>query len=199
MIKDAFLSEFIRVRKERNLTVEDVAKILEINADALKKYESGTVAPSVSFILKAEKFMQLFAMNNNFENIFTQGYFGSKIPLLTEYDLINDCSDRVIYYFELPHLEKYGENNLFALRYTGGDVPEKGILHDSILVFVQCTKVDRDGIYAIVKRDTLSIKSASLENGEIRLEPLDGKKRTPNFYKTSKARGRLVSCINNYK
>ncbi len=199
MITDIFLNKFIRMREKRNMSVEDVSQIIGISADAIRKYESGLSAPSVEFVLKVEEFMQTSALSNNLENIFTQGYFGSKIPLLTEYDLINDCSDRVIYYFELPHLEKYGANNLFALRYTGVDVPDKGILHNSILVFVRCEKVDRDGIYAIVKREALSIKSATLKNGEIRLEVLDGKKRAPNFYKTSKASGRLVCCINNYE
>lgn len=199
MITDIFLNKFTRMREKRNMSVEDVSQIIGISADAIRKYESGLSAPSVEFVLKVEEFMQTSALSNNLENIFTQGYFGSKIPLLTEYDLINDCSDRVIYYFELPHLEKYGANNLFALRYTGVDVPDKGILHNSILVFVRCEKVDRDGIYAIVKREALSIKSATLKNGEIRLEVLDGKKRAPNFYKTSKASGRLVCCINNYE
>ena len=199
MVTDIFLSKFIRMRKERNLSEEDVAKIIDINADAIRKYESGICAPSVDFVIKAEEFMRISAHGNNFENIFTQGYFGSKIPLLTEYDLINDCDDRVIYYFELPHLEKYGENNLFALRYTGDDIPENGILTNSVLVFVNCEKVDRDGIYAIIKRDVLSIKSATIENGVIRLETVDGKKRAPNFYKSVTARGRLVCCINNYE
>ncbi|MBQ6998767.1 MAG: helix-turn-helix transcriptional regulator [Clostridia bacterium] len=199
MITDSFLSKFIRMRKERNMSVEDVAQVIGISADAIRKYESGFSVPSVEFVLGAEEFMQTSALSNNLENTFTQGHFGSKIPLLTEYDLINDCSDRVIYYLEIPHLEKYGKNNLFALRYTGADVPDKGILHNSTLIFVRCEKVDRDGIYAIVKRETLSIKSATLKNGEIRLEVLDGKRRAPNFYKTSKASGRLVCCINDYE
>lgn len=199
MGRDAFIDKFICARKKRNLTLEETADILGISAFALEKYESGVAAPSISFVSKAEKFLNINIKGDNLENIFTQGYFGSRIPLLTEYDLINDCDYHVIYYFELPHLEKYGENNLFALRYMGEDIPEKGILHDSILVFVRCNKVTCDGIYAIVSRDALRFKQAELSEGEIKMTPLDSKRRIPKNFKTVSAKGRLVSCINTYK
>lgn len=196
---DPFIDEFIRIRKQRNMSLEDVSQIMGISADAIRSYESGFSIPSLDFISKAKEIMGISTSADTLENTFVQGSFGRKIPLLTEYELINDCSERVMYYFELPHLEKYGESNMFALRYTGDDVPDKGILNNAILVFTRCEKVDRDGVYAIVKRDKLSIKTATFSDGKIRLELLDGKKRTPNFYKTVNARGRMVSCINTYK
>ena len=56
---------------------------------------------------KAEKFIGSFVEVTSFQNIFVQSDFGNKIPLLTEYDFINDCDYHVIHYYELPQLKKY--------------------------------------------------------------------------------------------
>lgn len=138
------------------------------------------------------------AQISNLENVFVQGLVGSKIPLFTEYDFINHFDHRVVYYFELPHLEKYGAENLFALRYTGDDVLQKGIMHDSILIFKKCTRITKDGVYAVVSRNSLKFKRAELLDDKIHITPLDGKRRIPKLCKSASAVGRLVCCINNY-
>ncbi len=198
MAADAFISEFIRARRERGITAEQAAEIMGIDTDALRKYESGAVSASVSFMERAEKFMGGFKAESNLENIFTQGYFGSKIPLLTEHDFINDCENHVIYYMELPQLEHYGNDNLFALRYTGDNVPDMGILKNSVLVFVLCDKMKDEGVYAVVKRDKLKLEEMRYVDGQMRISELNGKKNRPRFAKSATARGKLVCCVNTY-
>lgn len=199
MSRDAFMDKFIDFRKEHNLSIEEAAAITGVSTTSLSMYESGMMAPSIGFIEKAEKIIGFSTGDTNFQNIFTQGYFGSKIPLLTEYDLVNDCDYHVIYYYELPQLEKYGENNLFALMYVGDDIPEKGILNGAVLVFVKCSKITSDGVYAVVSRGALKFKNAEIvDSNVIKLTPLDGKRRIPTRVKSSSANGRLVCCINTY-
>lgn len=200
MNRDAFVDRFISVRKERNLTVEEAAAILDVSAKTLSMYESGVAVPTLGFAEKAEKFIGSFVEVTSFQNIFVQSDFGNKIPLLTEYDFINDCDYHVIHYYELPQLKKYEDKNLFALKYSGTDIPEKGILNDSILVFVQCDRIRCDGVYAVASRGALKFKQAEvLDTKEIRITPLDGKRRIPSRCKSASARGRLVCCINTYE
>jgi len=197
-MNDIFVKKFRASRIALGKTIEEMAQCLGVDSETILKYEEGVIAPSLKFIEKAEEFFNISANEEGFQNIFTQGYFGTKVPLLSDEDLINDCANHVIYYFELPHLSKYGENNLFALRYKGNDILDKGILHDSILVFYRCDKIDRDGIYAVIKRKSLSIKEATLTDDYIRIVPLDSKRRFPSKQKSSVASGRLVCCINNF-
>ena len=199
MIDNLFPEKFRRLRIEKNLTEEELAEKLGVDVVSIKEFENGTFVPSLNFFEKAEAF---FGFSDDdfvsFNNIFTQGYFGTKVPLLREEDLISDNSNRIIYYFELPHLSKYGEDNLFALRYLGKNQPKIGIMHDSILVFVRCDKIDRDGIYAVIKRKALSIRSATITNGKIRMVYLSTPKELSTTAKSSIAAGRLVCCINNF-
>ena len=144
-----------------------------------------------------DAFLQNISIDS-FENTFTQGLVGNKIPLYSEYDFVNEDFDKVLSYMELPHLEHYGAKNLFALRYMGEDVLEEGIKHDSILIFTECEKIDRDGIYAVVSRFSMQFKKALFKNKEIYITPLDNKKRFPKISKTAKANGRLVCVINKH-
>ena len=88
---------------------------------------------------------------------------------------------------------------MFALAYTGDDIPEKGILNGAVLVFVQCDKITRDGVYAVASRGALKFKNAEIvDDNIIKLTPMDGKRRIPTRVKSASARGRLVCCINTY-
>ncbi len=199
MSRDPFIDKCIRARKKRGLTVEEAAKAMNMSASALRRYEEGRAAPSQAFIDKATKFLCTPASEDHLESLFAQGQFGNKIPLVTEADLMSDCENHIVSYYELPDLAEYGQNNLFALRYTGESVPEKGISENSILVFTRCKRVDRDGVYAVASRNTLKLKQAQLSEGRIKLTPLDNKKRLPQYFTTVSAKGRLVCCINTYK
>lgn len=199
MTDELLIKKFRKLRLERSLTEEDLAKKLGVSVETIEEFEKGTLVPSLKFLEKAEEFFGFdVADTTSFESIFTQGYFGTKVPLLKPEDLIADSSNRVVYYFELPHLSKYGEDNLFALRYTGNNVTSKGILHDSIMVFVRCEKIDRDGVYVVIKRGCLTIKDATIINGEINTINLTSGRPFPSRAKSSIAAGRMVCCINNY-
>lgn len=199
MTDNLLAEKFRSLRIGKNLTEEELAEKLGVDVVTITEFENGTLVPSLNFFEKAEAFFD-FKDDGfvSFNNIFTQGYFGTKVPLLRDEDLVADNSNRVIYYFELPHLSKYGEDNLFALRYLGKNQPKIGIMHDSILVFVRCSKIDRDGIYAVIKRKSLSIRSATITNGKIRMVNLSTPKELSTMAKSSVAAGRLVCCINNF-
>ena len=198
MALDNFVENFVKFRRDKGISVEEASSLMNISPDTLINIENGFVVPSIKFIEDAKAVFNIESEKTDFENTFTQSYFGFEIPFVTEADIINDCTDRVISYIRLPHLEHYGENNLFAVRYMGGDVAERGILHGSILVFVNCEKVTCDGVYAIVSRGTLQFKTAERKDGKITLRVMNGKKNMPKTFKSAKAIGRLVSCINIY-
>lgn len=135
---------------------------------------------------------------SNLENVFVQGGIECKIPLLTEYDLINDIDHRVLYYFELPHLEQYGAENLFALKYDGESIPEYCIHKDSVLIFKRCEKVSDDGVYVVMSRDSIKFKKAEVTDNGIKITPLDNKRHLPQIRKTVSAVGKMIASINNY-
>lgn len=197
-MKDPIIEEYIRIKNQRGLSTQGMADILGINADALEKYESGMVLPSYNFVKKVREHLKIHAADSGFENIVTQGCFGNIIPLITEYDLITNCDNHVVFYMELPQLNEY-KDKLFAMCYKGESVPEYGILPESVLVFTWCDNIDRDGVYAVVSRGALKFKKARLSDGMINVTPLDGKRHLPNRFKSASAKGRLVCCVNTYK
>lgn len=197
-MKDLFIKKLNEKIINEKLNMADVAAKLNVDVKTLESYLNGMCVPGFEFILKARRIYDINDENDFLSNIFTQGYFGTKIPLLTKEDFANDCTNRVIAYYEIPHLNKYGENNLFALKYTGNNIEDKGIMHDSILIFHQCTSIEQSGIYAVVKRGALSIKEATVTDRGLRIVNLEARKRLPVTQKTSVASGRLVCCINNY-
>lgn len=149
-------------------------------------------------ILKYSSIFKKVIKSSNLENVFVQGGIECKIPLFTEYDLINDIDHRVIYYFELPHLESHGAENLFALEYKGESIPEHCIHKNSVLIFKRCEKVTSDGVYAVASRDSLKYKKAEITKDGIRITPLDNKKHLPQIRKTVSALGKMIASINNY-
>lgn len=149
-------------------------------------------------ILKYASVLKEIIKGSNLENVFVQGGIECKIPLLTEYDLINDIDHRALYYFELPHLEHYGAENLFSMVYTGESIPEYCIHKNSILIFKRCEKVTEDGVYAILSRDTVKFSKAEISGDSIRITPLDNKRHLPKIRKTVSALGKMISSINNY-
>lgn len=198
-MSDKFIENLAKYIYDNNLTTKDIADILGFDEREVELYLKQEVVPSFKFINEVQlKFNIDAEEKNSFENIFVQGYFGYKTPLLNDEDFIKDNVNRVIAYYEIPHLNKFGDNNLFALRYTGNNIVDKGIFHDSILIFHHCTQIDRDGIYVVVKRGRLGIKEAVFTEHGIRMTPLDSVKRIPVMQKTSVASGRLVCCINNF-
>ena len=198
-MENNLIQTLVSIRKEHGLTIDELAEKLQWSAESICDYEKGITVPPVAFIEKAEKFFGVgISGADNWETVFSQGFFGPKIPLILPEDLVADNYNRIRCYFELPNLKQYGENRLFALHYTGESLPEKGILHDSILVFFECDCVDRPGIYAIISRGKLAFKDVTVSDDKYRIEPLDSKKHFPVFRKTCKAAGRLVSCINNF-
>ncbi len=198
-MRDKFIENLSKYISDNNLDLKDVADALNIDEIELRLYLNEDVVPSFKFISEAQRKFEIDIQDiNNFENIFVQGYFGTKIPLLINEDFEKDNLNKVVAYYEIPHLNKLGENTLFALRYTGNNIIDKGIFHDSILIFQHCTEIDRNGIYAVVKRGRLCIKEAELTEHGIRITPLDSVKRISVTQKTSVASGRLVSCINNF-
>lgn len=194
------IREFARLRSERGLSVGQAAKLLGITEEELIRYELKRSPLSYDFVMKAAA---LFG-NDKFSglaNVFTQGSFGSKIPLVSEFDLINDCDSNLRLYYEIPEVEDYVGEGMFALRYNGIDVPELGILNGCTMIFANCKSVDRDGVYVVISRDKLRYKKADFipDTGEIRLTPLDGLRRIPQIFKKVSARGRMVCAINVYR
>lgn len=178
---------------------KELADTLGCSEDDICEYEKGTFVPPAELIRKAETaYGNIFSDDDNWKTVFVQGFFGPKIPLFIPEDLINDNYNRIQCYFELPNLRHFGENCLFALNYDGDNVPDKGILKGSILVFYKCDEVDREGIYVVSNRGKLTFKEVTVSDDKYRIATLDGKRRLPVFRKTAKALGRLVSCVNNY-
>lgn len=198
-MRNLFIREFINIRKERGLTTGQAAEMLGISESELIRYESNKSPLSFDFIIKATSFVGKEEFSG-LANVFVQGNFGSKIPLVSEGDLINDEDTSVRFYYEVPDVEHYVKDGMFALRYTGADVPELGVLSGCTMIFVNCTSVDRDGVYAVISRDKLRYKKAELipETNEIRLTPLDGTRRIPKRFKKVSARGRMVCAINTF-
>lgn len=199
-MNNLFMREFINVRKERGLTIGQAAEMLGIPESELVRYELNKSPLSVDFILKAISFVDKEEFSG-LANVLVQGNFGSKIPLVSEYDLINDRDTSLHIYYEIPDIEHYVQDGMFALRYDGANIPELGVVNGCAMIFVNCTSVDRDGVYAIISRDKLRYKMAELipETDEIRLTPLDGTRRIPKRFKKVSARGRMVCAINTYK
>lgn len=147
---------------------------------------------------KAPKASEI-AVNDSLESLFIQGQFGDKIPLVTESDITSGYDGNIEGFYELPDLKKYGNDRLFALRYRGEEIPEMGVRSNSVLVFTLCRHVDRDGVYAVSARNSLSLRRAMITDDGIRMVPLDGRRRMPQYFSRVSAIGRMVCCINTYE
>lgn len=199
-MNNLLIQEFIRIRKERGLSLHQVSQIIGVSEKQLIMYENNELPMSFEFMMKVLQFAGGDILSS-LANVFTQGNFGCKIPLVSEEDVINDEDKSVEFYYELPDIEDYAKDGMFAIEYDGDDIPEYGILSGCKMIFVNCKSVDRDGVYAIISRDKLRYKKAEIisDTGEIRLTPLDGARRLPKRFKKVSARGRMICAVNTYK
>ena len=86
-----FKDKLISLRKQNNMTQNDVAKLLHCSKGAVGKYERGEAEPSIDSLLKLSKFFHVsvdFLLDNHVsDESFSEINF--KLQMMSKEDLLN--------------------------------------------------------------------------------------------------------------